>query len=182
MNTWDDHDIFDGYGSYPDHLQSCTAFQQVFQAAKSMYSVFQLHTNEALKAGDGFFWTAADNGFSWMTQLGPNFAVAALDTRSGRDRGQILPPALIEELKSRVCTSSHPHLLTSSHPLIFTSSHADLLLLRRCSWLWQCTPPCTTTSAPHVCLCLRQTDTGSRLTPAARHALPPNALPLCLLP
>jgi hypothetical protein len=104
MNTWDDHDIFDGYGSYPEHLQSCTGFKQVFQAAKCMYSIFQLHTTDAFKASDGFFWTAADNGLSWMTQLGPNFAVAALDTRCGRSRKQIVPAGLIEELTARVRT------------------------------------------------------------------------------
>ena len=27
MQIWDDHDIFDGWGSYPDHLQTCPVFQ-----------------------------------------------------------------------------------------------------------------------------------------------------------
>lgn len=27
MNLWDDHDIWDGWGSYPEHLQNCPVFQ-----------------------------------------------------------------------------------------------------------------------------------------------------------
>lgn len=27
MNLWDDHDIWDGWGSYPPYLQNCPVFQ-----------------------------------------------------------------------------------------------------------------------------------------------------------
>jgi phosphodiesterase/alkaline phosphatase D-like protein len=40
--TWDDHDIFDGFGSYPDDLQACRLFQDVFRAATLTYDAFQL--------------------------------------------------------------------------------------------------------------------------------------------
>lgn len=43
--TWDDHDIFDGWGSYPDDLQNCPVFQGCFQAARRFYLLFQQHTN-----------------------------------------------------------------------------------------------------------------------------------------
>lgn len=42
--TWDDHDIFDGWGSYPDTLQNCPVFQGCYQAAKRFYLLFQQHT------------------------------------------------------------------------------------------------------------------------------------------
>ena len=42
--TWDDHDIFDGWGSYPDTIQNCPVFQGCFQAAKRFYLLFQQHT------------------------------------------------------------------------------------------------------------------------------------------
>lgn len=45
--TWDDHDIFDGWGSYPDGLQNCPVFQGCYQAAKRFYLLFQQHTTEA---------------------------------------------------------------------------------------------------------------------------------------
>jgi hypothetical protein len=40
--TWDDHDIFDGFGSYPDELQRCKLFEDVFAAAARTYEAFQL--------------------------------------------------------------------------------------------------------------------------------------------
>ena len=43
--TWDDHDIFDGWGSYPDTLQNCPVFQGCYQAALRFYLLFQQHTN-----------------------------------------------------------------------------------------------------------------------------------------
>lgn len=42
--TWDDHDIFDGWGSYPDTLQNCPVFQGCYQAARRFYLLFQQHT------------------------------------------------------------------------------------------------------------------------------------------
>lgn len=115
MNTWDDHDIFDGYGSYPDTLQHCATFQQLFGVAKSLYALFQLHTTDALKGGDGYFSTPQDDGLSWSMMLGPRLAVAALDTRSGRTRKQIVPATLIDELCRRVRPSSQ-HARTFLHP------------------------------------------------------------------
>ena len=43
--TWDDHDIFDGWGSYPDTLQNCPVFQGCYQAALRFYLLFQQHTS-----------------------------------------------------------------------------------------------------------------------------------------
>ncbi len=40
--TWDDHDIFDGWGSHPWKRQGSPLFQQTFQAAELAYRAFQL--------------------------------------------------------------------------------------------------------------------------------------------
>eukprot|EP00892_Ulva_mutabilis_P002362 jgi/Ulvmu1/12126/UM084_0053.1 len=113
MNTWDDHDIFDGWGSYPEYLQECEAFQQIFAVAKKNYAAFQLATTGRMKRSDGFFTAPGDAGFSWMTQLGPRFAVAALDTRSSRTRSRIVPEKLLAALTHRVAHLPHrvEHLL-----------------------------------------------------------------------
>lgn len=39
---WDDHDIFDGWGSYPKERQECAVFQEVFKHASRVFDVFQL--------------------------------------------------------------------------------------------------------------------------------------------
>lgn len=48
-----------------------------------------------------------------MSQLGPRFAVAALDTRSSRTREQIVPPKLLGTLTARIAAlpASVEHLL-----------------------------------------------------------------------
>jgi hypothetical protein len=44
--TLDDHDIFDGWGSYPDEIHTCPIFQGVFQCAREFYTIFQHHTTD----------------------------------------------------------------------------------------------------------------------------------------
>jgi len=39
---WDDHDIFDGWGSYPYDRQNCDVYQQVFAHAERTFKLFQL--------------------------------------------------------------------------------------------------------------------------------------------
>jgi hypothetical protein len=41
---WDDHDIFDGWGSYPMELQFCPVFQGIFFFARKFFCLFQQHT------------------------------------------------------------------------------------------------------------------------------------------
>jgi hypothetical protein len=69
-----------------------------------MYALFQLHSSDATKHADGYFDSKGDAGYSWFTQLGPQLAVAALDTRSARCRKTIVPAALLAELDKRVRT------------------------------------------------------------------------------
>jgi len=40
--TWDDHDIFDGWGSYDEELNTCPAYQSIFAQAKKAFLAFQL--------------------------------------------------------------------------------------------------------------------------------------------
>ena len=39
---WDDHDIFDGWGSYSDEEQASAVFGTIFAAARTCFSLFQL--------------------------------------------------------------------------------------------------------------------------------------------
>ncbi|MBK7830229.1 hypothetical protein [Nannocystis sp.] len=44
---WDDHDIFDGWGSYPDSRHRSQVYQGIFAAARRWFCVFQLHRRPA---------------------------------------------------------------------------------------------------------------------------------------
>ncbi|KAG2487923.1 hypothetical protein HYH03_013503 [Edaphochlamys debaryana] len=88
---WDDHDIFDGWGSYPPELQNCAVFAGVYFVARKFYLLFQCHatedTHRQLNRGWGL------TGLSWTRMLGNTTAVVALDTRGERTREQVVRPA-----------------------------------------------------------------------------------------
>ena len=84
---WDDHDIFDGYGSYPDYLQNSKVFDGVFEAALRFYLLFQHHTNVDL-------YKTQDIGDCSQTTLlayGPFLAVLSIDVRSERALEHVVP-------------------------------------------------------------------------------------------
>lgn len=43
---WDDHDIFDGWGSYPKAIQECDVYKCIFKNAKKYFELFQIRTNK----------------------------------------------------------------------------------------------------------------------------------------
>jgi hypothetical protein len=51
VNIWDDHDIIDGFGSYPRLLMSCPVFSTIGKVAFKYYLLFQHQT--ALEEGTG---------------------------------------------------------------------------------------------------------------------------------
>lgn len=91
--TWDDHDIFDGWGSYPEEFQRGPVFQSMFQLARKYYLLFQQHTTEALAYQHGLFGgPTSSGGYHLQVLLGPTVAVLLPDQRSGRTLKQVLPP------------------------------------------------------------------------------------------
>lgn len=80
---WDDHDIFDGWGSYPDERQNCDVFQTVFKEASRVYDVFQLRcgTRNRLNA------TASHRTLRLRFH---DYHMLALDNRSERTMNQIM--------------------------------------------------------------------------------------------
>lgn len=58
---WDDHDIFDGWGSYPHERQICPVFQAIFGAAKHHFELFQIRSrdNKSLLAPDAAHYAFA---------------------------------------------------------------------------------------------------------------------------
>ena len=80
--TWDDHDIFDGYGSYKDEFQSSSIITVIFNSAKFYYELFQLRTIENKTL---YEWPFCG------TQLKlRNYWIICPDTRINRTRTRIL--------------------------------------------------------------------------------------------
>lgn len=85
--TWDDHDIFDGWGSY-DRFHKTKIAQEIFKIAKRMYLLVQQHTTEIRARPDGLI---GQNGFSSILPLSDAVTAVFVDSRTTRCKDVILP-------------------------------------------------------------------------------------------
>lgn len=90
LMMWDDHDIFDNWGSYEAELQACPVFQGIWSIAREHFAIFQLGARaDDLPPGFG------DRGgarFDWAFRIGPT-GIVAPDLRSERTRRQVMGEA-----------------------------------------------------------------------------------------
>ena len=94
LMMWDDHDIFDGWGSYPANLQKSQPFDAVGTAARNQFALFQMAIRpdqlpDQLPAGIG-----DDSGihFGTVFNLG-ELGIIIPDLRSERTQQQVMGPA-----------------------------------------------------------------------------------------
>jgi hypothetical protein len=98
LMMWDDHDIFDGWGSYGPELQKCPVHQGIFTIASRYFRLFQQHCVNATEVPGVLATTSADpNHHSFGFSLGP-MAIAAPDLRGSRTDTQILGRPHMDEL------------------------------------------------------------------------------------
>lgn len=89
LMMWDDHDIFDGWGSHPPARQRSPMFQGIFAAARRWFCVFQLQRR--FEAATEEFIAAGPNlGYAHRID---DLAIVALDLRSERSTSQVMSPA-----------------------------------------------------------------------------------------
>lgn len=89
----DDHDIFDGYGSYPEYMQQSHVFKNIGRIGIEMYLLFQHHTTfEILRNvnNDIDLFTITGTGWHFLKYLGPSVVIVAPDTRSERTQTQVM--------------------------------------------------------------------------------------------
>ncbi|RAL08679.1 WW domain protein [Aspergillus homomorphus CBS 101889] len=89
----DDHDIFDGYGSYPEHMQFSNMFKNIGRVGTEMYLLFQHHTTlDLLRSSrtDTDLFTITGTGWHFVKFLGPAVVVVGLDCRSERNPHQVI--------------------------------------------------------------------------------------------
>jgi len=81
---WDDHDIFDGWGSYPSDMQTCPYYQAIFAAAKKYFELFQLRSTH-----NTTLLNRLNTHYSFGIQFG-KYAVLGLDNRTNRSGSVIM--------------------------------------------------------------------------------------------
>ena len=120
---WDDHDIFDGWGSHPDDRRTCPVFQGVFEIARRSFSLFQLGC-----APDDLadcVWGAAVGTFTQGFRVG-DLGIFAPDLRTERSQTRVMSEETWAELPGwldRFDGCRHV-LLMSSVPMVFANLHA----------------------------------------------------------
>ncbi len=89
LMIWDDHDIFDGWGSHPKGLQESPVALGLFRAAREMFVLFQLGADPAALPGTCRDRTGAS--FSQDARF-PGFSVLLPDLRSERTPERVMGP------------------------------------------------------------------------------------------
>ncbi|CAF3052953.1 unnamed protein product [Rotaria sp. Silwood2] len=79
---WDDHDIFDGAGSYPPLLHDSPIMLGLFEMAQKMRLLFQHHTTPRKARQHRLF---GFQGHNFLVRCGPNLVFLGTDGRSERD-------------------------------------------------------------------------------------------------
>jgi hypothetical protein len=123
---WDDHDIFDGWGSWPEERQVCPVFEGVFAVARDHFALFQLAARPD-RLPDGF---GDPGGGHFGCAFGAGeVGILAPDLRSERTRGRIMG-----EAGWRHCEAALESLAGCRHVLVMSSVplvNADMTWLER---------------------------------------------------
>lgn len=103
INMWDDHDIIDGYGSYPDNVQQCDIVRFLYKVARDAFFIYQRHAcpNELNQNLTNFFEIN-------------NSLIVNIDTRTERS------------CKSILSNDTHERILNEIHN---SNAHTVVILL-----------------------------------------------------
>lgn len=107
LMMWDDHDIFDGWGSHPAAYLDSAVARGVYGISERMFRIFQLGR------GDGE--VAREGGFGFATHY-PGFSVVAPDLRTSRRPERVMDDeawAQFERCLAEVPPGNHVLLLSS---------------------------------------------------------------------
>ncbi|EDO02041.1 hypothetical protein SS1G_04517 [Sclerotinia sclerotiorum 1980 UF-70] len=103
----DDHDIFDGYGSYPEYMQNSNMFRNIGRVGIEMYLLFQHHTTVDILRNvstDIDLFTITGTGWHFVKYLGPSVVVVGPDCRSERTQRQVLAGPTYQGILPKVAT------------------------------------------------------------------------------
>ncbi|KAL5121998.1 hypothetical protein ACEQ8H_000214 [Pleosporales sp. CAS-2024a] len=103
----DDHDIFDGFGSYPEYMQFSNMFKNIGRLGIEMYLLFQHHTTlEILRnvSSDMDLFTITGTGWHFIKYLGPCVTVVGPDCRSERNPHQVMAGPTYQGIFPKVAT------------------------------------------------------------------------------
>jgi len=98
---------FDGFGSYPEYMQSSNMFKNIGRIGIEMYLLFQHHTTlEILRnvSSDTDLFTITGSGWHFVKFLGPAVVVVGPDCRSERTQRQVMAGPTYQGIFPKVAT------------------------------------------------------------------------------
>ena len=108
LMMWDDHDIFDGAGSYPPLLHNSPMMTGLFKSALKLRLLFQHHTTEEKARDHGLF---GHQGYNLLAHCGPDIVIIGSDDRTERNIEKIKYPEtwdmIFEKLEQHVTNITH---------------------------------------------------------------------------
>jgi hypothetical protein len=123
VNMWDDHDIIDGFGSYPDHFMRSPVFSGLGNIAFKYYMLFQHHSvpEETMKDEPSWLLGAEPGPYinhhsrSLFMLLGKHVAFLGLDCRTERQRDEVLTDKtcrlVLERCRNEIIEGETKHLI-----------------------------------------------------------------------
>lgn len=123
VNIWDDHDIIDGFGSYPHHFMASPVFTGLGAIAYKYYLLFQHQSiqTETETSEPSWLLGAAPGPYiqeksrSVFMDFGGGVKFLGLDCRTERSRSEILSEAtydgILDRLYAEISNSNTTHLL-----------------------------------------------------------------------
>ncbi|KAI5273272.1 hypothetical protein E4T47_03448 [Aureobasidium subglaciale] len=123
VNIWDDHDIIDGYGSYPHHFMSTRVFTGLGAVAFKYYMLFQHQSVVSETQRDEPSWILGASPGPYINELsrsvfmflGRRVALLGLDCRTERMRGEVLSQQsydiIFNRCRSEIVKGETKHLI-----------------------------------------------------------------------
>lgn len=123
INIWDDHDIIDGFGSYPHHFMQTPVFTGVGAVAFKYYMLFQHQSVPAETEKTEPSWVLGkspgpyikERSRSVFMRLGRPVAFLGLDCRTERQRDEILTEdsydIIFDRLEDEIIKGETKHLI-----------------------------------------------------------------------
>ncbi|KAF8544283.1 hypothetical protein BDD12DRAFT_915480 [Trichophaea hybrida] len=110
VNIWDDHDIIDGYGSYPNHFNRCPVFTGLGAVAMKYYMLFQHQSTVQEQEENEPSWLLGSAPGPYITELsrstfmflGRSIAFLGLDCRTERMRDLVVSGQTYEKVFTRL--------------------------------------------------------------------------------
>lgn len=117
----DDHDIFDGAGTYPENVRTSPVMAGIMDVGYRYYLLFQQHTTAAAAKSHGFF--GAEGANHYISQLSDELAFLGHDGRRERTVDTISLPRsydiMREQFQTEIAPSTKHMLVGTGVPLLY---------------------------------------------------------------